>query len=187
MLSLFLGRLRRKIKLLWWLSESMIKYADEPLGHNIELINNTIVQKTVALPSEKAIVFMKAIVEHFIRNPDPMVVPLYSFNIFKKTYSYTMMRLGILSKKEEELIDFVGDMQDSYGAGACLQNKPYPNSEEYPELFDFLKTVTLQQRYWDIQSGNILMDSDGHYRLIDIEGFLNTPLDQSSNDWISRV
>lgn len=164
----------------------MIKYDEDLLANNIELINDVTIKKTVLYPSEKSLAFMKAIVEHFIKYPDPMVVPLYSFEVYKNTYSYTMMRLGILSEKEKELIDFVGDMQDSYGAGACLQNKPYPYSEEYPKLFEFLKTVTLQHRYWDIQSGNILMDPIGNYRLIDIEGFLNTPLNQSSNDWISR-
>lgn len=149
--------------------------------------------KTVECSQDKTLVFMKAIVEHFIKHPDPMVVPLYSFKVIRKSrfrnnkYSYTMMKLNALSKPEKDFIDRIGDLHDKYGAATCiLENFYYEDQEKFPKLFEFLKTVTLQQRFWDIHSGNILMDSSGNYRLIDIEGFLSTPLDQSCNDWISR-
>jgi hypothetical protein len=97
------------------------------------------------------------------------------------------MRLGILSETERDLIDRIGDLHDSYGRDACFrEHEMYSGRHEYPMLFEFLKIVTQQQRYWDIHSGNILMDPEGNYRLIDLEGFLHTPLSQSGNEWISR-
>ena len=162
----------------------MIKYAKSySLDKNINLLDdNLTVRKEVIYQPKKTLVFMKAIIEHFIKHPDPMVVPVYSFEIIKEselgnnTYAYTMMRLGILSETEKQLIDFVGDLHDSYDAAACLQEMFYPGQDIHPKLFNFLKTVVEQRRYWDIHSGNILMDSDGNYRLIDLEGFLRTPL-----------
>lgn len=172
----------------------MIKYASRlPPGTNIKLLDdNLTICKIVNCPEKKTLHFMKAIIEHFINHPDPMVVPVFSFKVIRESklrgniYAYTMMRLGILSDEEKELIDFVGDLHDSYGAGACLQERYYPGKDNCPELFNFLKTVVEQQRYWDIHSGNILMDHDGNYRLIDLEGFLRTPLELSINDWISK-
>lgn len=171
----------------------MIEYAERlPPGKSIKLLDDNTIRKTTQCSEKKTLVFMEAIIKHFIVNPHPMVVPLYSFQIISKsffknnTYSYTMMRLGILSNHEKDLIDFVGDMHDSYGAGACLQHIIYPGAGRYPELFEFLKTIVEQQRYWDIHSGNIMMDPFGKYRIIDIEGFIKTPLVLSENDWISR-
>lgn len=172
----------------------MIKYAErKPLDLGIKILDDKrTIRKTVIYQAHKTLVFMKALVEHFIKHPDPLVVPVYSFEVIKEselgnnTYAYTMMRLGILSEAEEELIDFVGDMHDSYGAAACIQEVKYPWQDKCPELFSFLKTVVEQQRYWDIHSGNILMDPDGQYRLIDLESFIKTPLILDCNDWISR-
>lgn len=151
------------------------------------------VTKTVECSQAKTLVFMRAIVKHFINNPDPMVVPLYSFKIIRKfksgnsIYSYTMMKLDELSSAENEMLDRIGELHDKYGAAACiLKDFHYEDQEKFPKLFEFLKTITLQGRFWDIHSGNILMDSSGNYRLIDIEGFLMTPLNQPGNDWISR-
>ena len=171
----------------------MIKYAESlSSDKSIKLLDKITIKKTVRYQAKKTLDFMKAIIEHFIKHPDPLVVPVYSFEVIKEselgnnTYAYTMMRLGILSETEKQLIDFVGDLHDSYGAGACLQEMFYHGQDKQPELFSFLKAVVDQQRYWDIHSGNILMDPDGNYRLIDIEGFIKTPLILNCNDWISR-
>jgi hypothetical protein len=172
----------------------MIKYANRlPPGKGVKLLDDgETIRKIAQCSEDRTLVFMENLVNHFIAFPDPMVVPVYRFEIIKRSrhessYSYDMMRLGILSEKERELIDLVGDLHDSRGADACsLDYELYPGRLEYPELFGFLKFITQQQRYWDIHSGNILMDSDGNYRLVDLEGFLRTPLEQSCNDWISR-
>jgi hypothetical protein len=172
----------------------MIKYATRlPPGKSVQLLDDGETIRKIAQCSElKTLEFMKAVTCHFIDYPDPMVVPVYRFEILEKkrgnyVYSYDMMRLGILSEVERDLIDRIGDLHDSYGGDACYrEGELYSGCYEYPELFNFLKLITRQQRYWDIHSGNILMDPDGQYRLIDLEGFLRTPLGQSCNNWISR-
>ena len=172
----------------------MIKYANRlPPGKDVILLDDgETIRKTARCNEEKTIIFMENLVKHFIDYPDPTVVPVYRFETIKRTrheyiYSYDMMRLGILSEKERDLIDLVGDLHDSHGPDACvLDHVIYPERIEFPELFSFLKFITQQQRYWDIHSGNILMDPDGNYRLVDLEGFLRTPLELDCNNWISR-
>lgn len=172
----------------------MIKYANRlPPGKGVQLLEDgETIRKTAHCSELKTLEFMEAIANHFIAYPDPMVVPVYRFEVIHKTrhesvYSYDMMRLGILSETERDLIDRVGDLHDSYGRDACFrEHEMYSGRHEYPMLFEFLKIVTQQQRYWDIHSGNILMDPEGNYRLIDLEGFLHTPLDRTGNEWISR-
>jgi hypothetical protein len=171
----------------------MIKYSNN-LSYNIKLLDDgQTIRKTANCSQEKSYDFIKAVVKHFIRYPSPDVVPVYDFQFISKkdgliTYSYDMMRMGILSEVERELIDRVGDLYDTYSQEACfLEHELYLGSVDYPDLFNFLKVITLEGRYYDIHSGNILMDPDGNYRLIDLEGFLRIPLELKENNWISRT
>jgi len=150
------------------------------------------VRKTANVSRDVTYIFIETLINHFIRNPDPLVVPVYNFEFISHkggmySYSYDMMRLSMLSITEKKLIDRIGDLYDSHVAKACfLKYEEYPGADEYPELFRFLTEVTTGGKYWDIHSGNIMMDPDGNYRLIDLEGFLKTPLELEVNDWISR-
>jgi hypothetical protein len=58
--------------------------------------------------------------------------------------------------------------------------------KEYPDLAAFMDEVLRQGRYRDVHSGNFLKDEDGSYKIIDLEGFINTPLSRGDNDWITR-
>jgi hypothetical protein len=181
----------------------MIKYATRlPPGKSVQLLNDGVIRKIEHCSMEKTMEFMEALIKHFIAYPDPMVVPIYDFQTLTRkrneySYSYDMMRLGILTSEERRFIDLVGDMTDKYGKDAFMyEASDYLTSQhdydlnrgnlEFPKLYDFLKTVVELDRYHDIHSGNILMDLEENYRLIDLEGFQVTPLSDPRNDWISR-
>jgi hypothetical protein len=53
----------------------------------------------------------------------------------------------------------------------------------YPTLTAFLTKIIEQGKYWDIHAGNVLKDEDDNYRLIDLEGFIRTPLTHHKNEW----
>jgi len=99
-----------------------------------------------------------------------------------------MERLGLLSKEERKLIDDCGVAQDYLGIDFWSKS-----SEEFrfkfkdnPKLALFVQCLSEQGRYWDLHSGNIMMDMDGNYKVVDLEGFLNTPLELPENNWIIR-
>lgn len=178
----------------------MIRYATRlPPGKGVELVNDSTVRKIEYCSMDKSLEFMEALIKHFIRHPDPLVVPVYSYQLLSSkrndyAYSYEMMRLGLLSQEERDFIDHVGDLVDRRGVDTFDTPSPteaYGTSlvqgeREFPFLFRFLKEVVNQNRYFDIHSGNILMDMDGDYRLIDLEGFMKTPLSLRENNWITR-
>jgi hypothetical protein len=182
----------------------MIKYATRlPPGKPVQLMSDGVIRKIERCSMEKTFEFMSSLIKHFIAYPDSTVVPVYAFQVVEArrdnyTYSYDMMRLGILTSEERVLIDLVGDMTDKYGS-AAFDHEPNDylqghynytleqGKKDFPKLYDFLHLVVLQSRYHDIHSGNILMDLEEDYRLIDLEGFLVTPLSRPENDWISRT
>jgi hypothetical protein len=50
----------------------------------------------------------------------------------------------------------------------------------------FLEKVISLDRYHDLHGENVMMDNDGDFRLIDIDGFNNPPLSLPENNWITR-
>ena len=178
----------------------MIRYATRmPPGKPVKLLSDSVVRKTAACSRNDTMEFMSALINYFINHADPLVVPIYAFEQLPKKYDmyyyqYDMMRLGLLTPDERAFIEHVGSLTDWRGKDA-MNNLDvcdpcgvslYQNKEEYPELFDFLLTVVKQGRYFDIHSGNILMDNENNYLLIDLEGFQRTPLELYVNDWITR-
>jgi len=135
---------------------------------------------------------MQVLVKHFINHPDPLVVPVSRFEIIENTqynhrYSYDMEFLGMLSKEEKLFIDRVGDLHDQFGADALNQDYDlYPERHSLPRLFSYLKEVIALNRYHDLHAGNIMIDLDENYRIIDLEGFYYFSLYNSSNNWITR-
>jgi hypothetical protein len=136
----------------------------------------------------------KAIINHFIRNPDPLVVPVYSFEELEATtdnqygtyrYAYTMKRLGILSPDERRIIDEFHNW-DSEVQQDAHQEWFRIGWREYRNLMNFMNVIHRQKRYRDPHSGNFLKDENNDYKIIDLEGFSTYPLDQAINDWITR-
>lgn len=179
----------------------MIRY-DENLSerYGIKLLDHKTVLKEARLGTKESWECMQAIARHFMLKPDPMVVPIYSFELIEGpkdpnnsfgvnyTYQYTMKRLGMLNDGEKELIM---DMKEVsiYGAasyGKKSSERLVKTKDEYPELFSFMEVVLSQKRYWDIHSGNFLRDEDESYKIIDLEGFIHTPLNREENNWLTR-
>lgn len=168
----------------------MIKYATRlPPGKGVELLENGNIRKIFHFNMERTFVFMDALVKHFIRNPDPMVVNVFNYTVIDNySYSYDMERLGLLSAEEREIVDIAGDWYDKHGSDAYefLLNDVKIQFQGNEKLLNFLKLVIEQNRYHDLHSGNVMMDINGDYKLIDLEGFLKTPLSLKENDWITR-
>jgi hypothetical protein len=179
----------------------MIKYSNYKLPYGLKYIGDGYtVRKTTTCSGQKTLHFMRALCEHLIARPDPMVVPVYKFqNLSSKVenlyqYSYDMLRLGDLDGNEKEIIWQVGNAWRNGIAKPTRQFTEYGEKvysvskawDTYPELMKYLGKIVKQDRYHDLHGGNIMKDEEGLYKIIDIEGFLNTPLSQPSNHWIKR-
>ncbi len=180
----------------------MIRYATRlPPNSATALLPNGLVRKTEYFSTEQSFKFIVAVVEHFIKSPDPMVVPVYDYAILSERrhdYSicYDMMQCGILEEDERKLVDYIGDLWDVHGtdtwnridAGTCrryAEELPLLQ-EQNPLLSNFLKRVVTEGRYLDLHSGNVMRNEDNEFVLIDLEGFIRTPLEAEINSWITR-
>jgi hypothetical protein len=172
----------------------MIHYATRlPPGKPVQVLNDTTIRKTTNFVLDRTFQFMDAVIKHFIHNPDPLVVPIYSYRVLSNkkdnnSYQYDMMRLGLLSKEERVLVDLASVYADRYSIGYWSKAGKdfYLKFQQHSKLAAFLEVVSSQGRYHDLHCGNVMMDMDGDYRLIDIEGFCNNPLELNDNDWITR-
>lgn len=177
----------------------MIQYNNYKLPKGLEYVGDGwTVRKTTVCYGDEAFNFMKGLCKHLIAHPDPMIVPVYSFEYLgaysegRHRYSYDMMRLGDISRHEADIIWDVGDAWRSgskdplriYRTNAKTQGEK--NWQEYPKLMGFLQQIIQQERYYDLHGENIMMDTDENYRIIDLEGFSNPPLSNPSNAWITR-
>jgi hypothetical protein len=156
--------------------------------------DKTRVRKEASFSTRECYLHTKAVINHFIRNPDPMVVPIYSFEEIEATtdnqygtyrYAYTMKRLGMLDSDERRIID-------EFHAWDSEVDRDHHSEwfrlgwKQYPTLMDFMNVVHRQKRYRDLHGGNFLKDENNDYKIIDLEGFSTYPLDQAINDWITR-
>lgn len=179
-----------------------MKYADDiPAG--IELVSDTVVRKHARFSNYEVdrLVIMQDLILHLMNQHEPMIVPVYRFEYEGNknswhSYSYDMKRLGILSKFEKSLVDLVGDA-NSFGNPtpyefnvelrpdqADLMVKGW---EKKPKLMMFLRDIILQDRYHDLHSGNIMMDENDDYKIIDLEGFIHGSLENRRYDWITTL
>jgi hypothetical protein len=166
----------------------MIKY-NHNLDYRIKLVNDTTVRKTAKAYGEWY-ALTKAVVNHFIHNPDPMVVPVYSFEVISAPttllgsyeYSYDMMRLGMLDATEKAIIGHLASERYT------KEINPFNDGREgYPLLVTFMNAVIEQNKYHDIHCGNIMKDLDEEYRLIDLESFWDGGcLNDPQYSWITR-
>ncbi|CAB4196729.1 hypothetical protein UFOVP1290_249 [uncultured Caudovirales phage] len=174
----------------------MIKYATRlPPGKGVKILNDTTIRKNGLCSEIKTLNCITALANHFISKPDPLVVPIYNFEIIDAVknpykYRYDMRRLGILNSIERDIVDIAGNLADRYDSDALHHMQDSDDYKkygyEYAELFSFLKEVLKLNRYYDLHSGNVMIDLEDNYRLVDIEGFIRTPLELRCNDWIIR-
>lgn len=149
---------------------------DLPIG--ISYIGDTVVRKEATCSRLEKLLFMKRLLKHLIKNPDPTIVPVFRFEdlgFYDEAYHYTydMQRLNPLSHFELKIITKVSDCWRGYGW------LPSSNGSEmalegwthHPKLMQFLENVAIDNRYTDLHEGNIMRDQDDNFRLIDIEAF----------------
>lgn len=160
----------------------MIRY-NENIDYRLELVSDRVVRKRAKLCTKKEFDLIRAVCNHFINYPDPLVVPIYNFDVisveergelwYDSLYSYDMMRLGMLDRNEKTFI---------------IHHRLGERSDHFNELSNFLNEVKSQKRYHDIHEGNIMKDEEDNFRLIDIEGFFNfsSKLGSRDFDWVIR-
>jgi hypothetical protein len=132
-----------------------------------------IVTKTVRCSDKLFLKQMEEIVCTQILQPNKDIVDIYNFKILREndklnnfTYSYDMKRLGLLHIQDRALIDAFSKAIVSYNLLEILNIIKDKNKK----LYDFL--MKIKEYYFDIHSGNILLDEDSNYKLIDLEGII---------------
>jgi hypothetical protein len=170
----------------------MLNYNNN-LPYGLKLIGYDVVRKYAQVSSKDAYDFIKTLAARQINRPDPTIVPVYKFrnigfNRGTYKYYYEMMRLGMISKEEKEIINCAGNECDCGRFNIANSNHAtlVNGRKSYPSLVRFLEEITFQNRYWDLHSGNILIDEDRNYRLIDLEGFIKLPFKDKKNDWLTQ-
>jgi len=172
----------------------MIRY-DENMdqAYGIKLLDDRTVEKSAHAGSQDTLQCVKAIVNHFIQHPDRMVVPVYQFEDLSTDrskwgphpYRYTMKRMGMLDSSEKTIIYLMRE-RDHYRSklNPMERERLAEALQEHPSMEDFIAEVIRQGRYHDLHDGNVMKDEEENYHLIDLEGFLLTPLDRKENDWL---
>lgn len=151
--------------------------------YGIELVNDMTIRKTAQFSHLPYFNWIQKLVNHLIANPDPMVVPVYRFEVLEDApnagrswgsfkYAYEMMRLPKLSNDEKDALNDIicNRWKDQEAHPAVVRAR-----REYPELYSFMMKVFDNGNYTDIHDGNFLKDQEGNYRIIDLEGFASYP------------
>jgi hypothetical protein len=159
----------------------------------LKLVNDHVVRKTVHFTTRDAFLFMQAVIKHFIKHPDPMVVPIHRYDVIQATldnvygtfsYSYDMQRLGMLNEDEKEIIESAYYIR--YSPEVKHEKVIEMGKKDYPKLVKFITRVLDENRYHDTHCGNFLKDENENYRIIDLEGYIKYPLNALENQWITR-
>jgi hypothetical protein len=177
----------------------MIKY-DNSLEDKwgLSLLDDNTVRKESSIGTKENWECFLSIMEYALKNIDSMLVPVYNFKVTEEPapdypynygiyrYYYDMKRLGMLSQQEKELITWTKKVH-LYGRGGLNLDEHDLLKEYrviYPDLADFMDEVIQLNRYRDIHDGNFLLDEEGNYKIIDLEGFIWTPVDRKENNWL---
>ncbi len=165
----------------------MFKY-DENIEsrYGIKLISDQVVRKEAGFSQRESFNWIKKLVNHLIVNPDPMVVPVYRFEVLQEEddknnerwgtfrYAYEMMRLPMLDRAEKSLISTMCSLYHP-----VTRDNPNPDVQkgwrELPKLMEFMNKVLADGHYTDLHNNNFLKDQEGEYRIIDLEGFRRYP------------
>lgn len=162
----------------------MLNYATRlPPGKPVELLANGRVRKTNETSLKKFFNSCQELIINQMLKPEPWIVPVYQFDIIKiyeplygcpsYKYYYDMMRCGLLSLEERTFVNFVGDLWDRHSVLTFKYAKDELSEykEKHPKLFNFLQFVVEETKYADLHSGNVMINEEEEYCLIDLEGF----------------
>lgn len=161
--------------------------------YGITAISERVIRKQAYSSTLYGFLAIEAVCNHFIRNPNPLVVPVYDFvaEILPKNkydahrYHYDMMRMGVLDESEKEFINKVCDPWYRYKTVEERAAWFAIHKGVNDKLLYFLEEVLMQGRYADHHSGNFMKDEDDNYRIIDLEGFtVWHPLTDKRKSWL---
>lgn len=172
----------------------MIEYDDNvEERYGIKLLDFKTIRKEATLHRESFECF-HAIVHHFMQNPNPTVVQVFNFEVLESPdpdvyhgvyrYQYDMKRLAMLTEDEKSFIYSAKDLHTGYRLTQEEIEKHERLKKELPELSDFIDEVFRLGRYTDVHGGNFMKDEDESYKIIDLEGFIYTPLSHEKNNWL---
>lgn len=134
----------------------------------------TMLLKLVSLPIEENNLRGRlAVLRYLIKQGNPGIVKVFQLGSFiirsgkfkGRYYFYTMERLFPLKiKRKNNIIDHLAEVMET----------GKPTEAKIPrKLLELVRQVKpLKYSYWDCHSGNIMVDSSGNPKLIDLEGFL---------------
>jgi hypothetical protein len=160
------------------------QYLKDAYIYGLEVISDRVVRKHAMASTKEMFEIVQAICLYFIRHPSPLVVPTYAFEAVgipnsqyaAHSYHYDMMRMGTLTQEEK---DFLSEYRYN-------RNKKDSKFSGRPKMADFLDQVLAEGRYRDLHDGNVMKDEDDNFRLVDLEGFLLSPIDRKENDWLKE-
>ena len=164
-----------------------MKYDDNvETRYGIKLVSDRVVRKEAQFSTRESFEWIRNLVLHLLVNPNPMVVPVYRFEVIEEVaskhnsnwgiyrYAYEMMRLPMLSSEEKLLITRL-----IHNRRPVERDDPQPfvreGWKEYPSLVEFMNRVLAEGSYTDLHDQNFLKDEEGNYRIIDLEGFGSYP------------
>ena len=164
-----------------------MKYDDNlAQRYGITLVDDRVVRKVSQYSQRQNFEFIRDLVNHLIQNPNPMVVPIYRFEVLEETtekenphwgtykYAYEMMRLPMLDKDEKELITKV--IGNYHPVPRDTVDPGFQRAwRGLPKLMEFMNKVLADGFYTDLHNQNFLKDEEGEYRIIDLEGFRTYP------------
>jgi hypothetical protein len=159
---------------------------------HISYLGSGVVRKRGCFSRLEKFLFFKKLVNHLIENPDPTIVPILrledlGFDLEREAYRYTydMVRLQELSSLEKRLIGYVVEgWAESRDLPSDSKSEAIVNGwKQFPKLLSFLELIITEKRYGDLHEGNVMLDKNYNYALIDIEGFISYPLDDPKHNW----
>lgn len=157
----------------------MIKYPHN-LPPLLRFIKQDRIRKKGYTSLKSTVDFVQNLCQSLIEKPDPMIVPVYAFkyigynsNNGYYSYTYDMLALGIISEQEKNVINLISDRWDRWKElpSKTREQRVLDCWANHRPLMQFLEKVIKDNKYHDLHSGNIMMDLEENYRLIDLEGF----------------
>ena len=148
------------------------------LPYGLSLIGDSVVRKEAHYTRQESIDVLEKLAHYLIANPQPDIVPIYNFQRLPRKgvayrYQYDMMRLGLISDIEKDIINLMERGWRSWNDLSHVIAGLPAYHVDYPGLIPFISKVIQEDRYHDIHGGNFMIDMEGNYRLIDIEGFIH--------------
>ena len=166
------------------------------LPSGIRYLDKTIIRKKATCSLQSTVDFVELICHRLIEREDPTIVPIFNFKRLKPvggayTYYYDMQALLMLTHDEQmAILDASASWEDEelYPSQWQSSNLYHENLQKAwancPLLMQFLDRLIKEDRYHDVHDGNIMIDEQDQYRIIDLEGFVWYPLDHPTNEWL---